>query len=221
MNIEKEKTVQNMKNALMEICEVSYNKTVGINENPIGKIFDRNKVVSGHHRKGVMEYLKANDLLLTEGIRRGMSYRWTGGEIKDFDAIAEKCYAMSKTFIPIITLRKKDLVPFLPPKEKTPKFKAIVLEESKKFSLMQLAWVIHNDKIYEGKIIGMELTDEDRTRIKLAITIEFLTGHKIEIVDRSSRSVFHNAESAIKYISSKVQRFSEKIYRENPLGKEK
>lgn len=177
----------------------------------------------------IVDELKKLGLVEGEGERSGMRYKIISNVIPDVSYLALTIYnRFSKKIRPTEGYpesKKSDLFPLIPKKDKSENYDpktTIIRRKITLPSLGDIRYIIYNNRITEGKIVGMYYHDENDKEIKYQMRIanpeyqqcsesieedEPASDQFIMVFIYGLKELFENPESAASYLVRKVIRY--------------
>lgn len=177
----------------------------------------------------IVDELKKLGLVEGEGERSGMRYKIISNVIPDVSRLALTIYnRFSKKIRPTEGYpesKKSDLFPLIPKKNKSENYDPKTTIIRRKIilpSLGDIRYIIYNNRITEGKIVGMYYHGENDKEVKYQIRIanpeyqeccesigedESASDQFIMVFIYGLKELFENPESAASYLVRKVIRY--------------
>lgn len=214
---------------LAEILRVDkMNVWISVKERSIASILQSGGV-NKNYSAIIVDELKKLGLVEGEGERSGMRYKIISNVIPDVSHLALTIYnRFSKKIRPTEGYpesKKSDLFPLIPKKDKSENYDPKTTIIRRKIilpSLGDIRYIIYNNRITEGKIVGMYYHDENDKEIKYQMRIanpeyqqcsesieedESASDQFIMVFIYGLKELFENSESAASYLVRKVIRY--------------
>lgn len=200
-----EQTVNHIKNALLEISALSLREKVQMHDHSFGAIFNKNDVNSSFHRMYIPKYLEEQSIVVFDGDHIKTAYQWRV-ETEDFSVLAHNVYDYCKKkqneYLQRLKEKKekgevkKKIAPVKDlPEKKEMSSKPVIIPSDKQFSLKDRCYILHNGKIHEGEIKGMEIGEDNRVHYKVRISILNVYYTNKERIARSD--IYHTVEGLL------------------------
>nr|DAJ28045.1 MAG TPA: hypothetical protein [Caudoviricetes sp.] len=214
---------------LAEILRVDkMNVWISVKDRSIASILQSGGV-NKNYSAIIVDELKKLGLVEGEGERSGMRYKIISNVIPDVSRLALTIYnRFSKKIRPTEGYpesKKSDLFPLIPKKNKSENYDpktTIIRRKITLPSLGDIRYIIYNNRITEGKIVGMYYHDENDKEIKYQMRIanpeyqqcsesieedEPASDQFIMVFIYGLKELFENPESAASYLVRKVIRY--------------
>lgn len=214
---------------LAEILRVDkMNVWISVKDRSIASILQSGGV-NKNYSAIIVDELKKLGLVEGEGERSGMRYKIISNVIPDVSYLAFTIYnRFSKKIRPTEGYpesKKSDLFPLIPKKDKSENYDpktTIIRRKITLPSLGDIRYIIYNNRITEGKIVGMYYHDENDKEIKYQMRIanpeyqqcsesieedEPASDQFIMVFIYGLKELFDNPESAASYLVRKVIRY--------------
>ena len=214
---------------LAEILRVDkMNVWISVKDRSIASILQSGGV-NKNYSAIIVDKLKKLGLVEGEGERSGMRYKIISNVIPDVSYLAFTIYnRFSKKIRPTEGYpesKKSDLFPLIPKKDKSENYDpktTIIRRKITLPSLGDIRYIIYNNRITEGKIVGMYYHDENDKEIKYQMRIanpeyqqcsesieedEPASDQFIMVFIYGLKELFDNPESAASYLVRKVIRY--------------
>lgn len=214
---------------LAEILRVDkMNVWISVKDRSIASILQSGGV-NKNYSAIIVDELKKLGLVEGEGERSGMRYKIISNVIPDVSRLALTIYnRFSKKIRPTEGYpesKKSDLFPLIPKKNKSENYDPKTTIIRRKIilpSLGDIRYIIYNNRITEGKIVGMYYHGENDKEVKYQIRIanpeyqeccesigedEFASDQFIMVFIYGLKELFENPESAASYLVRKVIRY--------------
>jgi hypothetical protein len=214
---------------LAEILRVDkMNVWISVKDRSIASILQSGGV-NKNYSAIIVDELKKLGLVEGEGERSGMRYKIISNVIPDVSRLALTIYnRFSKKIRPTEGYpesKKSDLFPLIPKKNKSENYDPKTTIIRRKIilpSLGDIRYIIYNNRITEGKIVGMYYHGENDKEVKYQIRIanpeyqeccesigedESASDQFIMVFIYGLKELFENPESAASYLVRKVIRY--------------
>jgi hypothetical protein len=191
--LDREDLKKRVRGFLDNLYEVSNGKTVSVKEQSFSDLFFKNGISNTSNpprRKIVMDILEKNSLLLIDGTRTGIKYRWVGNgynldelttQIMEEFAVNESLIRKSSTPVANNVVAKKQ---------------KIVLKN--RFSLDDYAYILYDGNIVRVNIVGMWFNlDKTSTTYRVTDGSQFME-------ELSSNFLFHSVNDLVEYLKNRL-----------------